>query len=293
MSDQGSQIGLERVEFVLDGLDHPESVAVGLDGQLYAGGEAGQLYRIDPEGGKSEVIASTGGWILGVALDGEDNLIACDPKRHEVLRCTAAGALAMLSSGSRDRPMETPNYAVFIDDGLLVSDSGRWGEDNGRIYQIDRHGRTTVWNEALTAFPNGLALNGDGTSLYVALSTQPAVWRVPILQDGRADEPELVIELPGTVPDGLAFDIEGGLYIACYRPDRIYRLSPDLRLETVAEDFQGTVVAAPTNVAFGGADMRTLYIASLARWHIGRITVPVPGLRLRYPLLPLWRNRDG
>ena len=38
------------------GLDHPEGVAVARDGTLYAGGEAGQVYRISPDGKKSEVL---------------------------------------------------------------------------------------------------------------------------------------------------------------------------------------------------------------------------------------------
>jgi hypothetical protein len=49
-------------------------------------------------------------------------------------------------------------------------------------------------------------------------------------------------------------------------------------------DPQGTIIAAPTNVAFGGADGCTLYIASLARWHSSKIQLDVPGLPLCYPM---------
>ena len=37
-----------------EGLDHPECVAWGCDGYAYAGGEAGQIYRIDIENGVFE-----------------------------------------------------------------------------------------------------------------------------------------------------------------------------------------------------------------------------------------------
>lgn len=40
-------INLQDVETFADGLDHPEGVTLGPDGKIYAGGEAGQLYRID------------------------------------------------------------------------------------------------------------------------------------------------------------------------------------------------------------------------------------------------------
>jgi len=85
------------------------------------------------------------------------------------------------------------------------------------------------------------------------------------------------------VPDGLAFDEGGRLYISCYRPDRVYRLDNDGSLSVIADDFQGTDVAAPTNVAFGGKDRTTLYLASLARWHVGAIQMEVAGARLQYP----------
>jgi len=42
---------------------------------------------------------------------------------------------------------------------------------------------------------------------------------------------------------------------------------------------------APTNIAFGGADMKTLIIASLCGWSIHTAPMPAPGLKLRYPKL--------
>lgn len=280
-----AQVALERIEVVADGLDHPEGVAVGADGTLYAGGEAGQLYRIDQVTGAVEQIACSGGWILGLALDRDDTIVACDPKRRELLAVTPEGEISVLSSGTPERPMTNPNWPVFSDDALYVSDSGTWDGAEGRIYRVQGDGRTELWCEDLPHFTNGMALNGAGDALFVVESTGPRVSRVPILADGSAGEPELVVELPGTVPDGLAFDEEGALYVACYRPDRIYRLDRHGRLEIVAEDYQGTVVGAPTNVALGGRDGRDLFIASLARWHVGRMRVPVPGLPLRYPSL--------
>lgn len=285
------QIALDRVEVVADGLDHPEGVAVGADGTLYAGGEAGQLYRIDAATGAVEEIACSGGWILGLALDRDDTIVACDPKRRELLTVTPEGEVAVLSRGTPERPMTNPNWPVFSDDALYVSDSGTWEGAEGRIYRVAGDGTTELWSDALPRFTNGMALEDGGSALYVVESTGPSVSRVPILADGSAGTPELVIELPGTVPDGLALDEDGGLYIACYRPDRIYRLDRRGSLEVVAEDFQGTVVGAPTNLALGGRDGRDLFIASLARWHVGRLRVSVPGLPLRYPSLPSIRGR--
>ena len=42
-------INLKHAETFVEGLDHPEGVALGPDGNIYAGGEAGQVYRINYE----------------------------------------------------------------------------------------------------------------------------------------------------------------------------------------------------------------------------------------------------
>ncbi len=89
--------------------------------------------------------------------------------------------------------------------------------------------------------------------------------------------------MPTTVPDGLAFDRAGTLFISCYRPDRIYQLPAGGDLAVLADDWQGTVLAAPTNIAFVGPGLRDLAIASLGRWHLGQMPMVVPGQPLNYP----------
>lgn len=272
------------MEVIADGLDHPECVAWGRDGFAYAGGEAGQLYRISITDGAVTTAGDNGGWILGIALDGENRIYTCNPTHHAVERFSADGEVITHSRGTAERQMVAPNYPVFAADGTLyVSDSGDWLGGNGCIYRIGPQGGTSVWTETARQFPNGLALDANGLFLYIVESTMPGVVRLPIGVDGRAGAPELVLTMPGCVPDGLAFDREGGLYIGCYRPDRVYYLSPHGQLLIVADDYQGTDVAAPTNIAFCGNGLDRLLVASLARWHIGSLRVEIPGQPLNYP----------
>lgn len=276
------------IQTVCEGLDHPEGVAWGPDGFLYAGGEAGQIYRIDVTTGNAEEIASTGGLVLGIALDADANVYACDPKRRQLLRVTQDGNITVLLSDSPESPLLNPNYPVFDALGTLyVSDSGEWPSGGGRIYRLPPSGAAELWSTAAPHFTNGLAISPDGDYLYVAESTLPGITRIPILEDGSAGDAEIVTLLPGTVPDGLAFDVEGRLFIGCYRPDRIYSIEPDGQLLIVADDYQGTILAAPTNLAFGGPERTTMYIASLARWHVGSIDVLVPGAPIFYPAIPI------
>ncbi|GAB3121414.1 SMP-30/gluconolactonase/LRE family protein [Glaciibacter psychrotolerans] len=272
------------IDVIADDLDHPECVAYGLDGFVYAGGEAGQIYRIDVETRSPTIVGSTDGFILGIALDRDGNVYACDTKAKAVLRMSPSGDVETLCTGTPERPMRLPNSLAFGATGeLYISDSGVWGESQGCIYRRSPDGAVEVWSEGAASFTNGIAHSPDGAFLYVVESTLPGVTRIPIQSNGSAGEPETVVMMPGTVPDGIAFDTAGRLYIACYRPDRLYRLDPTGELVIFADDPKGTAISAPTNVAFGGESMSSLFIASLGRWHVSRMTVDVPGFALHYP----------
>lgn len=89
--------------------------------------------------------------------------------------------------------------------------------------------------------------------------------------------------LAGTVPDGVAFTADGGVLVACYRPDSIVHIDRDGAIEIVAEDPQGTLLGAPTNVAFAGADLDRLVCANLGRWHLALVDSGLRGAPLHYP----------
>ena len=277
---------LDHFRTYADGLDHPEGVAVGPDGTVYAGGEAGQIYRVGADGSLAEV-ANTGGFLLGLAVDGDGTVYACDVGRREVVRVDPrTGTVETYSTGAPDAPLRNPNWPVFDDDGnLYVTDSGGWKDDDGHIVVIAPGGATTVWSRDLPRFPNGACLSADGTALLVIESLHPGVSRVPIQPDGTAGVTSVFCELPGTVPDGIAVDERGGCYVACYRPDRIYYVDATGHVEVFADDPEGTVLAAPTNVVFIGGDRRTLLVGSLGRWHLAACDVDPPGIALRYPRL--------
>ncbi len=279
-------IKLENFVPFADGLDHPEGVAWGPDGYVYAGGEAGQVYRVDLDSGQVEEIASTGGFLLGLCLDADANIYACDLGKGEIARITQRGEVSVYSNGSPERKMVTPNYATFDKAGnLYVSDSGEWDQANGCIFRIKPGGETEVVNDEPLPFPNGLALSPDGTELYIVLSNLPGVGKVQIRPDGQVGPMEQVVEMPQAIPDGLAFDELGNLYISCYTPDRIYCLTPGGELVLVVDDWRSVTLSSPTNIAFCGTDLSTLVVASLARWHLTKGQMPISGSPVCYPNL--------
>lgn len=264
-------INLQHVETFVDGLDHPEGVALGPDGKIYAGGEAGQVYRIDLTARVLEQFATTGGLNLGLAHDAAGNTYVCNIGQAVVQKVTPAGKVSVYSNGNTQRRMITPNYPAFDPQGnLLICDSGGWKTDNGCIWSIAPGGATTLIDTDCCQFPNGCAVSPDGQYLYVAMSlNQPRVVRFPIAGGRKAGPVELVANMPHTVPDGLAFCSDGSLLVSCYRPDTIFRILPNGALTVLMDDYEGTALGAPTNVCFGGPDKKILFWANLGRWHIG------------------------
>ncbi len=284
MANESQTLALTKLGFAFD---HPEAVAWGPDGRAYAGGEAGQLYRFGLDGGViEEVTRVQGGFLLGLAHDADANTYACDDRLACVHRITPEGKVTTYADGNAGQKMRVPNYPVFDDHGnLYVSDSGAWGARDGFIWKVAPGGTAEIWDRQANGFTNGMCLSADGRWLYVAESCPPLISRVAIEADGSAGKREVLIELPRQVPDGLAFDARGDLYISLYNPNIVYRLTTSGELVTLYDDWEQLMLVAPTNIAFGGPNLKTLIIASLCGWSVHTAPMVVPGLAIRYPKL--------
>jgi gluconolactonase len=273
---------LDRFTAIADGLDHPEGVAWGPDGSVYAGGEAGQVYRIGAD--SFDQFASTDGFLYGVTLDADGDVFGCDFGRGEVVRITPDGKVGSYSKGTPQRPMRVPNFAAFDDAGdLYVTDSGEWRGDDGLVFRIASDGTTSVWTEAARGFPNGCCVSAEGDALLVVETTARRVVRFPILPDGSAGTMENVVDLPGSLPDGIALSVDGTMFVGCYRPDRVWRISPGGAPEILADDQDGVTFNQPANVAFIGPELDRLCVSSLGGWSLVAGDVGARGLALRYP----------
>jgi gluconolactonase len=275
----------DRVRVFFDGtlsdpqLDHPEGIAVHPDGSVWCGGERGQIFRLDPDGASIEEMATTGGFILGMAFDRAGNLFVCDMKHAAVFRVEpSSGRVDRFSDGAPGRPFKIPNSPAFDAAGhLYVSDSHAFGIPGPGVIRIAPDGEGELWYERDVTFANGLAMAPDGSALYVAETFASTVFRIPIRDDGSAGEREDVASTPGSLPDGLAFDVEGNLYVGCYEPSRVLRIDPSGAVEVLWHDATAHTLAHPTNLAFRGT---TMFTANLGRWHVTRIDVGVEGVRL-------------
>lgn len=283
---------LERASVLFDGtvseprLQHPEGVAIGPDGWVWCGSETGQILRIAPDGSAMEEVVSTGGFLLGLTFDGDRSLFACDLKHAAVFRLDLAPREL-----TRFTPpgIKVPNYPVVErkHGRLLVSDSrGEAGPGIG-VWAYDLEtGAGEPWSEQALSFANGMALSPDGGSLLVCETFLRRIITIAIGDDGKAGTASIYADdLPG-LPDGIAFDEDGALFVGCYEPSRILRVPPGGgTVEVYIEDPTAHLLAHPTNIAFEGS---VLYTANLGRWHITRIetdtfAAPLHGLSGRAP----------
>jgi sugar lactone lactonase YvrE len=120
------------------------------------------------------------------------------------------------------------------------------------IYRLAADRTLTRLRDGL-AFANGLAVSPDGSTLFFNESFA-ATRAFPIAADGSLGEPRLLADKPDC--DGMALDAEGNVWITGFASGELLCLRPDgSEVRRVA--LPGT---ACTNVRFGGADMRDLYV---------------------------------
>jgi gluconolactonase len=284
-----SQVAWNRAVRTLAPIAHCEGIATGPDGALWAGDESGRLFRIDPAGGSYDQVADVGGFAVGLCCDAAGLVYVCVYDRRRIVRVDpASGSVDVYCDSVEGGPLVAPNWNLFASDGTMyVSDScdenERYlDEKSGRVVAVPPGGGDArVVPSPPIGYANGMALDADG-ELYVAETFLTP--RILVIRDG---ETSVYAELPGTVPDGLAFDLEGGLFVSNFQPNSILRIPPGgSEPEIVVDDWTGQRLLSPTNIAFYGPELRSLAIASLCGFVLFALDdTPWRGLPLAYPRL--------
>ena len=253
---------IDRFELFAAGVDHPECLAFDRDGFLWAGGEAGQVYRIDPAGRVVEV-TTLGSFNAGVAFNAADELFVCNPAAG-IVRVHRDGRHELFASHAGDHKIVCSNFGVFDPArNYWVTDSGEWRKGNGHLLRFTPDGRGEVVAGPF-GYANGLALAADETTLFMAESDTNRVWRFDLRDRSHA----VFAEDVGRLPDGLAMDPEGNLCVACYASDDIHRITPDgSTRRLLAHDPFAILISRPTNIVFRDGHV---YVANLGRTTITR-----------------------
>jgi gluconolactonase len=270
------QILLDEFEIFADGLDHPEGLAFDADGNLWAGGELGQIYKIN-RNGKVRTVASLGGFNLGLTFSPRQELFVCNFKLGALIQLDRSGKTIRSWERAGRYRLRTPNFSVFDRQGnLYFSDSGDFKQADGFLFVLRPNGNIEQLLDHLS-FPNGLSLSADERTLYIIQSTKNNVLALPLLDTGAIGKPRVHAAGLNNVPDGATLDAAGNLYVTCYASHNVYRVTPKGKVSLFACDPEGTMLASPTNAAFGGANFDEMYFANLSRWHICRARAGIRG----------------
>lgn len=176
----------------------------------------------------------------------------------------------------------------------------RDGGPSCSLYRLGTNGQVTELFGGV-GLSNGLDWSDDRRRFYYADSTSGGVDVFACdPETGALGERRRFVTVEAGIPDGLALDAEGGLWLAVFGIGEVRRYTPSGELDAVVR----LPVDQPTSVAFGGDDLATLYITTAredltpaqvaAQPHAGDIFACAPGVTGRPPnrfrARPAWKR---
>jgi gluconolactonase len=236
------------------------------------------LHRITP-GKEPELVRANTGETNGTTFDLQGRLVVCEGGNRRVTRWSADGKMDVLMDRFEGKRLNRPNDLVCKSDGSI------WCTDPGyrvpfaeretphaAVYRIAPDGAISM--VADFEYPNGLAFSPDERRLYVANTRWAQYIHVLELDaSGAMVRRRIFAEMPSDddkngVPDGMKVDVEGRVY--CTGPDGTWVFAPDGK-------HLGTIRTpeVPANIAFGGPDLKTLFLT--ARTSVYTLRMKVPG----------------
>lgn len=250
----------------------------------------GNLYVVDIPWGRVFRIAPDGEWTLAAEYGGEPNGLKFHADGRAFIADHARGIAALdPATGEVEPVVERPrherfkgcNDLFFTADGTLwFTDQGQTGlhDPTGRLYRLGADGRLDCLLDNVPS-PNGLVTNLDETAIYLAVTRANAVWRAPLMADGRPTKVGTFIQLSGGLagPDGMALDEAGNLVVCHAGLGTVWLFSP---LGEPLLRIRAPEGLMTTNAAFGGPDRRTLYITESDTGTVLAADMPEPGRRM-------------
>jgi sugar lactone lactonase YvrE len=282
-------IDMEHMEKIGSNLERPEGVMVENDGTLWCSNGKGHCVRIGPDGTQNDV-GNVGGEPNGLCMDRDGNVIIANIGNGQVQRLAPDGSHTVLAEAMDGKPMPSPNFPFVDTKGRIwVSnstqlrrhfDATRFPIPDGSLALIE-NGKCREVASGIR-FANGVTLDEKEEFVYVAETMARAVVRYPVLENGDVGRPEQYGPDLGEwgYPDGIAFDNAGNLWITLVVMNALAIITPDKHFQIVTTDMDKKFLINPTNITFGGKDLKTAYVGSLGSDWITSFEVPYGGMPL-------------
>ena len=301
---------MSEVRILASGLGFPEGPIACDDGSVILTEiRANRVTRVTADG-KVSTFSATGGGPNGLAVGPDGAYYLCnnggsryvdgtsmglgphpDYKFGSVQRIGKDGQYTTLYSECDGQTLSAPNDLVFdVHGGFYFTDLGKRyarHRDHGGVYYAMPDGSSVKCIAYPILSPNGCGLSPDGKVLYVADTEGARLWAFDIESPGVFRKPKphhphsgrVIAGLPGNARfDSLAVMASGNIAVATLTTGYITEISP-----------AGEIVRAvkmpdvyPTNICFGGPDMKTAYITLSDTGCLGVMDWPEPGLKLNF-----------
>lgn len=207
----------------------------------------------------------------GNAIDKNGLLYTCEHTGKRVARRLANGTVETAAGMFGGAQLNSPNDVIVRSDGTVYFTDPNYAgntQPKQNVFRLPPGGALAVVDDTLEK-PNGIALSPDEKSLYVAVASAKTVRKYAVSADGSTGAGATFVTTTGTSPDGIAVDDAGNLYAATSVGVEVFK--PDgTRVGAI------TVPMQPANLAFGGADRRTLYVTARTGPYSTRVNVPGP-----------------
>jgi gluconolactonase len=255
------------------GFQFTEGPAVDAEGNVYfTDVPRNEIHKIDLEGKHTRFLEDTKG-CNGMMFDTKGRLIACQGAEGRIVaidpKTKAISPIAAEYEGKRfNRPNDLVvdrQGGVYFTDRLVRQ--GQSPQDKEGVYYATPDGKVTRLLEGHS--PNGILLSPDEKTLYVLYSSAKTLHAYPVEQPGKVG-PGKHFEAVTKPGDGLTVDTKGNLYVTQPRERFVMVMSPEGK-----ELGQIRIPEGPSNVCFGGKEMRTLYIT--ARTSVYTVELEVQG----------------
>jgi len=251
------------------------------DGNLYVVDIAhGRVFRISPAGVFS-LVADYDGEPNGLKIDRDGRIFIADYRNGLMQLDPGRGAVTALLDRRWSERFKGLNDLFFAANGdLYFTDQGQTGlhDPTGRVYRLTGEARLETLIDTVPS-PNGLVMDLAESALLVAATRGNAVWRLPLMPDGTASKVGIFIQLSGGPggPDGMALDAAGNLAVAHAGLGSVWVFDPHGEPLWRIRSCAGRMT---TNLAYGGADGRTLFITESETGSILTAHLPVEGKRM-------------